>query len=78
MIAKAVNALAANRGGVCYVDETAEAVLPLPIAGLMSELPADQRAAQGSSADRMPSSVRHERTRPTSYAFQRERNAPLA
>ena len=42
MIAKAVNALVANRGGVCYVDETTEAVLPLPIAGLMSELPAEQ------------------------------------
>jgi adenine deaminase len=42
MIAKAVNALVKCRGGVCYVDETTEAVLPLPIAGLMSELPAEQ------------------------------------
>ncbi len=37
-LAKAVNALIANRGGVCYVDEQTEAVLPLSIAGLMSDL----------------------------------------
>ena len=42
MLAKAVNALVASRGGVCYVDQETEAVLPLPIAGLMSELPAEQ------------------------------------
>ena len=55
MLAKAVNALVTSRGGVCYVDEETEAVLPLSIAGLMSELPpernrrtlcADRRAGQ--------------------------------
>ncbi len=44
MIAKAVNALVACRGGVCYVDEETEAVLPLPIAGLMSDEPPEQIA----------------------------------
>jgi adenine deaminase len=38
MLAKAVNAMAAARGGVCFVDDETEAVLPLPIAGLMSDL----------------------------------------
>ncbi len=36
-LAKAVNALAGCHGGVCYVDDKTEAVLPLRIAGLMSD-----------------------------------------
>jgi len=51
MLAKAVNALVAARGGVCYVDEDTEAVLPLPIAGLMSELPPEEIAARYAKID---------------------------
>lgn len=53
MLAKAVNALVSARGGVCYVDETTEAVLPLPIAGLMSELPPEEIAARYARIDRL-------------------------
>ena len=52
MLAKAVNAMVAARGGVCYVDEATEAVLPLPIAGLMSELPPEEIAARYAKIDR--------------------------
>jgi adenine deaminase len=52
MIAKAVNALVASRGGVCYVDEQTEAVLPLSIAGLMSELPPEEIAERYATIDR--------------------------
>ena len=38
MIAKAVNALVKHKGGVCAVDEHSEEVLPLPVAGIMSDL----------------------------------------
>jgi len=50
-IAKAVNALIASRGGVCYVDETTEAVLPLPIAGLMSDEPPEEIARRYAKID---------------------------
>lgn len=53
MLAKAVNALVDARGGVCYVDEETEAVLPLPIAGLMSELPPEEIAARYARIDRL-------------------------
>jgi adenine deaminase len=51
MIAKAVNALVASRGGVCYVDEQTGAVLPLSIAGLMSELPPEEIAERYAKID---------------------------
>jgi adenine deaminase len=51
MIAKAVNALVAARGGVCYVDERTEAVLPLAIAGLMSELEPEEIARRYAEID---------------------------
>lgn len=38
MICKAVNCIIKNKGGVCAVDEHYETVLPLPIAGLMSDM----------------------------------------
>lgn len=37
MICKAVNALIECKGGICYVDHQTEWVVPLPIAGLMSD-----------------------------------------
>jgi adenine deaminase len=51
LIAKAVNALVAARGGVCYVDEHSEAVLPLAIAGLMSELAPEEIARRYAAID---------------------------
>jgi adenine deaminase len=51
MLAKAVNALVAERGGVCYVDEATQAVLPLPIAGLMSELAPQEIARRYAEID---------------------------
>jgi adenine deaminase len=53
MLARAVNALVRARGGVCYVDEETEAVLPLPVAGLMSELPPEEIAARYAQIDRL-------------------------
>jgi adenine deaminase len=53
LLAKAVNALVASRGGVCYVDEQTEAVLPLSIAGLMSELPPEEIAERYATIDRL-------------------------
>jgi adenine deaminase len=53
MIAKAVSALVAARGGVCYVDEQTEAVLPLPIAGLMSDQPPEEIARRYAEINRL-------------------------
>jgi adenine deaminase len=53
MIAKAVAALVAARGGVCYVDEETEALLPLPIAGLMSDRPPEEIARRYAEIDRL-------------------------
>jgi adenine deaminase len=50
-IAKAVNALIACQGGVCYVDDQVEAVLPLPIAGLMSDEPPEEIARRYAQID---------------------------
>ncbi len=57
LIAKAVNALVASRGGVCYVDEESEAVLPLPIAGLMSNLPAEKIGEAYAQVDKLAKSA---------------------
>lgn len=48
-LCRAINLLVANRGGVCAVSGDRECVLPLPIAGLMSDLPAAE-AAEGYAA----------------------------
>ncbi|VVB67551.1 Adenine deaminase [Candidatus Norongarragalina meridionalis] len=37
LICKAINCLIRHRGGICAVDERSEHVLPLPIAGVMSD-----------------------------------------
>jgi len=57
MIAKAVNTLVATQGGVCYVDEQTEAVLPLSIAGLMSALPPEEIAQRYAAIDRLAKSA---------------------
>ncbi|MFD2568822.1 adenine deaminase [Pseudotenacibaculum haliotis] len=41
MICKAVNLLIENQGGVCAVNELEEKVVPLPVAGIMSDQPAE-------------------------------------
>lgn len=41
MICKAVNLLIENQGGVCAVNESEEKVVPLPVAGIMSDQPAE-------------------------------------
>lgn len=45
-LARAINRIISHRGGVCAVSEAAEEFLPLPIAGLMSDRPADETAAR--------------------------------
>ncbi|MEX0291476.1 MAG: adenine deaminase [Flavobacteriaceae bacterium] len=37
LLCKAVNLIIKNKGGICSVDETEENVLPLPVAGIMSD-----------------------------------------
>ncbi len=44
-LCRAINLLVANRGGVCAVSPESERVVPLPIAGLMSDLTAVDAAA---------------------------------
>ncbi len=44
LIAKATNAIIRSKGGLAFVTEREEFVLPLPIAGLMSSLPAEEVA----------------------------------
>ncbi len=44
LIAKAINVIIRNGGGLSFVTEREEFVLPLPIAGLMSILPAEEVA----------------------------------
>lgn len=42
LIAKAVNAIIECKGGIAAVDETDERILPLPVAGIMSDKSADE------------------------------------
>jgi adenine deaminase len=41
MICKAVNLLIENKGGICVVNESIEKVVALPVAGIMSDQPAE-------------------------------------
>ena len=41
MICKAVNAIIENKGGICVVSEEMNEVVPLPVAGIMSDQPAE-------------------------------------
>jgi len=41
MICKAVNTIIKNKGGICAVDENEEKVVALPVAGIMSDQPAE-------------------------------------
>jgi len=53
MICKAVNLLIENRGGVCAVTNTREKVVPLPVAGIMSDQPAEKIGKAYAELDQM-------------------------
>jgi adenine deaminase len=53
MICKAVNLIVENRGGLCAVTPDVQKVLPLPVAGLMSDGDAWEVAALYTGLDRM-------------------------
>ena len=46
LITRAVNLIIENKGGMAYVDENVEHILPLPIAGLMSDQPIEKVSAK--------------------------------
>ncbi|MBK7971648.1 MAG: adenine deaminase [Bacteroidetes bacterium] len=56
-IAKAVNLLIQNRGGLSAVDQNGAMVLPLPIAGLMSPLSCDEIGESYSAIDKKVKSM---------------------
>ena len=53
MICKAVNSIIENRGGVCAVTESEEKVVPLPVAGIMSDQPAEKIGKAYAELDEM-------------------------
>jgi len=53
MICKAVNLLIDNKGGICAVTNTEEKVVPLPIAGIMSDQPAEKIGRAYAELDQM-------------------------
>jgi adenine deaminase len=52
-IAQAVNLLIENKGGICAVDGEHKKVLPLPVAGIMSDLEADEVGRRYAELDAM-------------------------
>jgi len=46
VMAKAVNQIIQNKGGICAVDADSEEILPLPIAGIMSDKSCEEVAAR--------------------------------
>jgi adenine deaminase len=52
-ICEAVNLVIEAGGGLSVVNETEKKILPLPVAGLMSDLPCDEVAASYKELDRM-------------------------
>ncbi len=53
MICKAVNLIIENKGGICAVSETDELVVPLPVAGIMSDQDAETIGNQYAELDKM-------------------------
>ena len=53
MICKAVNVLIENKGGVCAVTETESEVVALPVAGIMSDKPAEEIGKSYAKLDAM-------------------------
>ena len=52
-ICKAVNLIIKNRGGVCAVNENVEKIVPLPVAGIMSDKPAKEIVKAYAELDKM-------------------------
>jgi adenine deaminase len=52
-ICKAVNLIIKHKGGVCAVSETEEKILPLPIAGIMSDASAEVTGKAYAEIDKM-------------------------
>ena len=52
-ICKAVNLIIKNRGGVCAVTSTTEKIVPLPVAGIMSDKPAKEIGKAYAELDKM-------------------------
>jgi len=52
-ICKAVNLIIENRGGVCAVNETEEKIVSLPVAGIMSDLSAEEIGKSYAELDKM-------------------------
>lgn len=53
MICKAVNLIIENRGGVCAVNSSEEKIVSLPVAGIMSDLSAEEIGKQYAVLDKM-------------------------
>lgn len=53
MICKAVNLLIETKGGICAVSETDQKVLPLPVAGIMSDKEGETVGKQYAELDKM-------------------------
>lgn len=53
MISKAVNLIIANRGGVCAVNEMEQKIVPLPVAGIMSDQSAQKIGEAYATLDKM-------------------------
>ncbi|CAI8283905.1 MAG: Adenine deaminase [Polaribacter sp. SA4-10] len=52
-ICRAVNLIIENRGGVCAVNPSEEKIVPLPVAGIMSDKPAKEIGAAYAALDAM-------------------------
>ena len=52
-ICKAVNLIIKNRGGVCAVTSSTEKIVPLPVAGIMSDKPAKEIGKAYAELDKM-------------------------
>ena len=52
-ICKAVNLIIENKGGICAVNDTIEKIIPLPVAGIMSDKDGKTIAKQYSELDIM-------------------------
>lgn len=53
MICKAVNLIIENKGGICAVNDSETEIVPLPVAGIMSDKPADEIGKAYASLDKM-------------------------
>ncbi|MBR9914028.1 MAG: adenine deaminase [Algicola sp.] len=56
MICKAVNLIIENKGGICAVSDTEELIVPLPVAGIMSDQDGESIGKSYAALDRMAKS----------------------